>query len=370
MRCLSSVLISLLLLAGCGDPADTVPAMSVEGVLGGDVEDGFARAEQPRDFVFPGDHRNHPEFRNEWWYVTGNLEAENGDDFGYQITLFRTGMQADVPSSTSRWAANAVWMAHIALTDIDAGKHIHHSRFARGAAGLAGQFDTPFRVNVGDWSISSLVGSPNFPWRIEAKAEDFALDVTVEPTKPLVLNGDAGLSHKGGAPGNASYYYSATRLQTSGTVSVGGHDRAVTGLSWLDREWSTSALAPGVVGWDWFSLQLSSGTDVMLYQLRETGGGVHAASSGTVTSTNGESIHLTPSDFTLEPIRWWRAPDDRSYPVAWTLRIPSLEVDAVVEARVDAQWMNTVIVYWEGSVAVRSVDGTPIGLGYLEMTGY
>ncbi|MEM6985500.1 MAG: lipocalin-like domain-containing protein [Pseudomonadota bacterium] len=360
----------MLCLVGCGDPRVSEPALTVESVLGGQSDSGFARADSPRVFSFPADHRAHPAFRNEWWYITGNLAARDGAAYGYQVTLFRNGLRAGEPESTSDFATHAVWMAHVAVTDVSAQRHFHASRFARGAGGLAGQTDAPFTVFVGNWTIESLDGTPNFPWRLAFDSADFALDLTVAPQKAMALNGDMGLSHKGGEQGNASYYYSATRLRTEGQVSLAGEAVAVEGLSWLDREWSTSALADNTVGWDWFSLQLDSGVDLMLYQLREADGRAHPASSGTITHSDGRTEHLTSLAFSLEPTRWWRSEDGRDYPVAWRVRVPGIQFDALVEARVDAQWMNTAVVYWEGSVAVTSPAGDDLGLGYLEMTGY
>lgn len=342
----------------------------MESILGGEAGDGFERANAVQPFDFPADHRVHPGFRNEWWYTVGNLRGSKGAEFGYQLTLFRTALRPGEPDSASGFATHAVWMAHIALTDIPAQKHYHASRFARDAAGLAGQEDAPFSVFVGDWSLTSTGETEAFPWRLQASTEEFGFDLVVSPEKALVLNGDRGLSHKGGEPGNASYYYSATRLRTEGEVAVNGEVVPVVGRSWLDREWSTSALAEGTVGWDWFSLQLDSGTDLMLYQLRESDGAAHPASSGTLTTKDGQSRYLDVDAFSLAPERWWESPDGRRYPVAWRVQVPEIAFDAVVESRVDAQWMNTAVVYWEGAVAVTSPEGGALGVGYLEMTGY
>ncbi|MEM9601276.1 MAG: lipocalin-like domain-containing protein [Pseudomonadota bacterium] len=364
------IALTVVCVVSCGRPAEDEGGLAVEGVLGGQAQPGFARADRSRAFRFPADHRAHPGFQNEWWYIVGNLVDPEGQAFGYQITWFRNQLAPEPPASRSDFATNAVWMGHAALTDVDADAHHHATRFSRGAAGLAGQFDAPFTVAIGDWSLVSGPGDGGFPWRLRAAGDSFSIDVTVAPDKPLVLNGEAGLSHKGGAVGNASYYYSATRLRTSGSVTVDGRRVSVTGSSWLDREWSTSALADGTVGWDWFSLQLDSGSDLMLYQLRESGGTAHPASSGTVTDAHGQARHLSASDFELEPLRHWRAPDGRAYPVAWRVSVPSLKIDAEVVARVDAQWMDTLVVYWEGAVEVRDRGGSRVGLGYLEMTGY
>ena len=358
-------------IAGCERSPSLDSGVALDSVLGGAANAGFTRADAPRRFEFPDDHNVHPEFRNEWWYITGNLRSEDGRPFGYQITFFRAGLSAEPTVSASLWSTNAFWMAHFAITDVDSGDHRHASRFARDGA-LAGQSQQPFSVWLDDWRLTGM-GDGNgaeFPWQLDARAEGFEISLMLSPVKPMVLNGDAGLSHKGGDLGNASYYYSATRLESTGRLAVGEESLTVTGLSWLDREWSTSALAAGTVGWDWFSLQLDSGHDLMLYQLRQEDGSAHPASAGTLVAPDGTAIHLQQSDFTLEPVRTWSAPDGRRYPVRWRVAVPQLALDAVVDAQVDAQWMNTVVVYWEGTVSVRDAGGTEMGLGYLEMTGY
>lgn len=369
-RWLWVVLLAVLCVVGCQRRVAPDAGVALDDVLGG-APDGFLRADAPRAFDFPRDHLAHTDFRNEWWYFTGNLATADGRAFGYQLTFFRAGLSAEPAESESTWSANAFWMAHFAITDISAGRHHHASRFARDGA-LAGQAVEPFRVWLDDWTLSgqSQAGDAHFPWRLEARAEGVEIALELAPTKPIVLNGENGLSHKGGAPGNASYYYSATRLASSGQLTLADQVHRVSGQSWLDREWSTSALAAGTVGWDWFSLQLDSGHDVMLYQLRQDDGTAHPASAGTLVAPDGRAVHLRQADFNLEAVRHWTAPDGRRYPVRWRVSVPQLALDAVVEARVDAQWMNTAVVYWEGAVAVRDVSGQALGLGYLEMTGY
>ncbi len=361
----------MLLLVGCtpSPPADT--GVALDTVLGGEAQSGFARAEAPYDFQFPEDHNAHPDFRNEWWYIIGNLNADTGEAFGYQLTFFRAGVRAGDAKPAAGWSSNAFWMAHFAVTDIAGQTHHHASRFARDGR-LAGQTSAPFAVWLDDWRLSALDPDADaaLPWRLQARADDMEIDIVLNLDKPIVLNGDAGLSHKGGAAGNASYYYSATRLGTRGELELDGRRHRVAGESWLDREWSTSALAEGTVGWDWFSLQLDTGHDLMLYQLREADGTTHPASAGTQVAPDGEATHLSAADYTLTPLRVWTASDGREYPVSWRVEVPSLSLDAVVEARVDAQWMNTAVVYWEGAVEVRDSDGRARGVGYLEMTGY
>jgi len=361
--------LALLLLAACEDQRGA-GGLDVASALGGEATAGFARAEAPRQFRFPGDHNAHPAFRNEWWYFTGQLAAAGGERFGYQVTFFRIALAPSAPPRTSAWATRQLWMAHVALTAIDRERHWHRERFARGALGLAGQQREPFRVWLEDWQLIGGDGGA-FPWQLAIDAGDFTLDLTLEPQREPVLQGDDGLSQKSAAPGNASYYYSITRLATTGSVALGGERHPVTGLSWLDREWSTSALGEGQAGWDWFSLQLAGGADLMLYQLRREDGSRDRHSAGLFLAADGRRQPLPADAFALEPVRWWRADSGARYPVAWRLQVPGEGLDLRVEAAVDDQAMATAVRYWEGAVEVRSAeDGAVAGQGYLEMTGY
>ena len=358
-----------LVASGCGRQG--ADAINVADALGGEPDPGFARATDPRTFVFPDDHNAHPAYRNEWWYLTGQLEAGDGERFGYQLTFFRIALAPEAAPRDSAWATRQLWMGHVALTGIDAGTHHHDQRLARGALQLAGQTREPFAVWLEDWSLRGGDGG-DFPWQLAVETENFDLALTLEPQRAPVLQGDAGLSQKSAAAGNASYYYSITRLATRGTIRTdGGETSTVTGSSWLDREWSTSALGKDQTGWDWFSLQLVDGRDLMLYRLRQRGGGTDPHSAGSVISTDSHKTALDADDFELEPLRWWRSPQGARYPVAWRLRVAAADLDLRVEALVDDQEMATGVRYWEGAVGVRSAaSGEVLGRGYLEMTGY
>jgi len=357
------------LIAAC-DNRTTEDSMAVGDALGGIAATGFTRADSPRRFVFPDDHAAHPDFRNEWWYLTGNLEAANGDRFGYQLTLFRIALAPGTPESESAWATHQVWMGHVAVTDITNADHRHAERYARGAVGLAGQSMQPFRVWLEDWQIRGDADG-SFPWTIDVDAGNFALQLSVDPIREAILQGDKGLSQKGAAPGNASYYYSITRLATRGEVRIDDDTRAVSGMSWLDREWSTSALGDEQAGWDWFSLQLDSGEDLMVYRLRKNDGSKDEHSAGAWVDAQGVSETLQANDFSLREERFWTSDSGRRYPVAWTLdtngRSPTLRIEALL----DDQEMSTSIRYWEGAVRIEAAaTGQHLGRGYLEMTGY
>lgn len=368
-RLLAIACVAGIILGGCGR-RDT-GGIDVASALGGEADAGFARATQPRTFAFPADHNAHPAYRNEWWYLTGQVEAPDGERFGYQVTFFRIALAPEAAPRDSAWATRQLWMGHAALTEIDAQVHHHAQRLARGALELAGQRREPFAVWLEDWSLSGNDGG-DFPWELAIRTDDFALALTLEPQREPVLQGDAGLSQKSAAAGNASYYYSITRLATRGEISTGdGETTAVSGSSWLDREWSTSALGADQVGWDWFSLQLASGDDLMLYRLRLRGGATDPYSAGSLVRGDNDTTRLSAGDFDLEALRWWRSPDGARYPVAWRLRLPDAGLDLRVEALVDDQEMATGVRYWEGAVDVRSAtSGEPLGRGYLEMTGY
>ncbi len=379
--------------------------LSVAGALGGPAEAGFARALAPRSFAFPADHGPHPAFRTEWWYFTGNLETEEpvplfagrtallgsigygakafaprrgGRRFGYQLTFFRNALAPRAAARASRWAARQVFLAHFAVTDPGAGRFLACERFRREALGLAGARAVPFRVWLDRWSAASAapaaaaVGDQTFPLRLRAAAEDVALDLTLASGKPPVLQGERGLSRKGSAPGQASYYYSLTRLPTTGRLRLDGRTWAVRGASWMDREWSTSSLSPGQVGWDWLALQLADGRELMLYRLRLRGGGADPASGGALVARDGTATILGLDDAAVEVLATWESPAGGRYPARWRVRVPAVGLDLVVRPLLADQEHRGTFRYWEGAVeAAGTSRGTPAGgRGYVELTGY
>ncbi len=369
-----AVLVSLLAVAGCrpaAEPAAGSEALSVVELLGGAEASGFARALEPRLFRFPADHGAHPEFRTEWWYFTGNLAGPGGRRFGYQLTFFRSALTARPEPRASRWAADQVYMAHFAVVDVEAARFASFERFARGAAGLAGADAGPFRVWLEDWSATG--GGELPPIRLSAADGGTALDLELAPGKPLVLQGERGLSRKGREPGNASYYYSLTRMPTTGSLTSGGETFTVTGASWMDREWSTSSLDAGVVGWDWFSLQLDDGRDLMVYRLRRADGTSDPRSAGSLVGAAGGVSPLGAQEFEIEPDGLWRSPrTGREYPSGWLLSVPSEGLELTVSPLLADQEIDHSVVYWEGAVrAAGTAGGRPVGgWGYVELTGY
>ncbi|HKJ07811.1 MAG TPA: lipocalin-like domain-containing protein [Gammaproteobacteria bacterium] len=346
------------------------PAFTLGTLLSGEDTAGFARAEHVRAFHFPADYGPHPRYRSEWWYFTGNLHTAGGRRFGYELTVFRFALAPHPPKSPSPWATNQVYMAHFALTDVAGGQFHAFQRLARGAVGLAGARAAPFKVWVGDWSVA---GSPHgFPWHLHARHNGIALDLTLTPSAPIVLQGDHGLSRKSSAPGNASYYYSIPRLATRGQIRLHGQRLKVQGDSWLDREWSTSALGPDQSGWDWFALQLSDGSDLMFYRLRRKDGTIDPHSAGTLVSPDGRVTHLTHKDVTVRVLDTWRSPDGTVYPARWELRVRPAHLKLRIRPLLADQEVNLAVRYWEGAVSVGGHrNGHSInGHGYVELAGY
>lgn len=360
------VLAALWLLSGCGRADRAEPALQVRTLLGEPAQAGYELALAPRPFRFPEDHGPHFGFRDEWWYVTGNLRSENGRRYGFQLTFFRH--QLHPGGDSSGWRAPQVYMAHFALTDIGAGDYQFFERFGRPAAGIAGAQTQPFAVWLDDWRLESSAGSGDF--QLHARAGALSLQLRLTPTLAPVPQGERGLSRKSATPGNASFYYSQPQLRAAGTLrDRAGLSHAVDGRAWLDREWSTSALDPNQTGWDWFALQLHDGRALMLYQLRRSDGSVDPFSYGALIAADGTQRTLTPAQFELTPLTYWTSPSGERYPIRWRLRCAAENIDWRISAALPQQWFNGSFRYWEGAVDIDS-GGVRIGSGYLEMTGY
>ena len=365
-------MLACLAATACAPPPPEPAAADVESLLGDGETAGYARASPAPDFTFPADHGAHPDFRSEWWYFTGNLEDDAGRAFGFQLTFFRFALAPQPRGGASAWGTRQAWMAHFAVSDV-AGQQFHRSeRLQRGALGLAGARAAPFRVWLGNWQAAST-GQGLFPLRLVADAGEHSIDLRLDDARPLVLQGADGYSPKGPEAGNASLYYSHMRIAAGGRLRLDGTWREVRGEAWLDREWSTSALGPDLEGWEWFSLQLDDGSDLMLYRLRRDDGGASPFSAGTLVAADGRVSRLGVEDFELEPGRTWTSPETGSrYPVEWRLRIPAADLELTVVPLLDAQEMALSVRYWEGAVRARGTRGdrTMAGRGYLELAGY
>ncbi len=322
-------------------------------------------------FSFPRDHFAHDDYRTEWWYFTGHL-GSGSKEYGYELTFFRSGV-AENRSNPSRWAAKNLYLAHFAVSEIG-GKSFHYfERAARAGVGQAGASDDRFRVWVGDWEVSGQGPTA----RLKAQDQRFALDLTVTAEKPPVIHGENGVSQKGEGRGRASHYYSFTRMKTNGTLVVNGASHPVGGSSWMDHEFGSTDLAPDQVGWDWFSLQLDGGNELMLYVIRKSNGQPDPYSAGTWTSADGKSTQLRQSDFSIEVLDRWTSPHTNGvYPMKWRVRVPKLSFDAVITPAFPDQELNTTqstqVTYWEGAARVEgTLAGQPAkGEAYVEVTGY
>ncbi|MGB5345161.1 MAG: lipocalin-like domain-containing protein [Woeseia sp.] len=372
---------ALIIAAGCGlaacvpakhpEPDADLPALST--LLGGSANEGFAVADELRSFQFPADHGPHPEYRNEWWYVTGNLDGNNGRRFGYELTLFRFALTPPPAEREAGWRANEVYVGHFAVSDVENDRFLVAEQISRGAADLAGASRNPVQVWLYDWSLrhrpaAGTAGS----WQLRAAAQDFAIELSLEALKSPVLQGEKGLSRKSLDGANASYYYSMPRLRTTGSLRIDDRQFEVNGLSWLDREWSTSALGARQVGWDWFALQLDNGNELMFYQLRRADGSADEASAGSLIMRDGTRLALAHDEVELQASGSWESPRGGRYPQGWQLRIPSQSIDLRISPVMADQELDTFVRYWEGAVDVTGTQGATrvSGRGYVELTGY
>jgi predicted secreted hydrolase len=388
------VLTAMVMLVAACDATALPPTRS--GVLPDGPSAGFAEAREPRAFEFPRDHGPHREFRQEWWYITGNLDAANGDRFGFELTFFRFALTPPAvavnptvgatPTVTpgmqpSAWRTHELFMAHFAVSDIARQRFRFSQKLSREALGLAGAQSGPLNVWIDDWrlnagpgsdAVSAAPGARALPWRLHAAQEGYAIDLTLEPLGEPVLNGDAGLSRKSADPGAASYYYSIPRLRVIGRLSRGSESLPVQGLAWLDREWGSGGLGSGQSGWDWYALQLNDGTALMFYALRDRNGRRDPYSAGTWVAATGEARRLTAADMEIATTGSWRDRSGARYPARWRLSVRSLALEVTVRPVLADQELETSPRYWEGAVDVSGQrEGRAVeGRGYVELVGY
>ena len=310
-------------------------------------------------YSFPRDHFEHPDFRTEWWYYTGNLTDSAGKRFGFELVFFRQGVYRDGDGKSS-WDVRDLYLAHAAVTDADGRKFWYEERLNRQGPGVAGASFAKQRIWNGNWSATWNTENQT----LEATTAQFHFRLDVRPTKPFVIHGENGVSQKAATPGQASHYVSFTRMEVKGVVDAAGRHE-VKGEAWMDHEWFSEQLAADQVGWDWFSVQLDNRTELMLFQLRRKDGSVDPFSAGTVIDAAGAARKLSKGEFTLEPVE-----REGKYPVVWRIRIPSLAIDIVCRAVLPNQELRARQggpSYWEGAV---NYTGSHKGVGYLEMTGY
>jgi len=328
--------------------------------LGTEAE-GFAVPQRPAQFDFPADHGPHPEYRIEWWYLTATLEGPDGTRYGAQWTLFRSAL---APEDSTGWQATQLWMGHAGLTTPTA--HFAAERLARGGIGQAGATAQPFEAWIDDWTMRSTAAPGTDAYSalaLTARGPDFAYDLSLSATGPLIFHGDQGYSVKS-AEGQASYYYSQPFYQVTGTITLPDGPVEVTGTAWLDREWSSQPLSETQDGWDWFSLQFEDGARMMGFGLRDRAGETYTAATwidpdGTTTAYPDGALRLTPLRTTQVA--------GREVPVDWRVELPDRGLDIETTALNPQSWMDVSFAYWEGPI---TFTGSHDGIGYLEMTGY
>lgn len=408
---LLSLLLGLVLAVWSLFPASAVAATARLNWLESPPVDSsaFARATQPGQVQLPRDFGPHNDFQTEWWYYTGNLEAEdrqgNPRPFGYQLTFFRSAVvpqaarslkasesqprfqsssqsssQSNSQSSSqsnsqsnsqSSWRGNQLYSAHFTLSDIQGNHFYPFERYSRGGNGLAGAQGEPYEVWLEDWSAAEVEPGKV---RLQAKAEGVAIDLNLTQSLPPVLQGDRGLSQKGMEPGNASYYYSLVQQPTQGQITQGDRQYEVTGISWKDHEYSTSGLSQGTVGWDWFALQFDGGAALMLYNLRHEDGQPEPTSAGKFIAADGSNQTLALGDWDLEILKSWTSEaSGATYPAQWHLSLPKLGLEIRGQSQMADQELRTATAtYWEGAVRFEGeLQGQPVtAQGYVEMTGY
>lgn len=380
-----ALLLATFVVVSCSSESEKKPETDSGGVslhteLGGDAE-GYDRACGPREFVFPQDHGAHPSFRNEWWYITGNLQSTNAMQFGFHATFFRVGNRLAESMTdeavSSDWVADEFYMAHFAITQQAADQVSAHERFGRAAAGLAGAVvnksnnsDALVKVWLDDWKLIAREINGQLVWSLQIKDGEDALDLTLIADKPIVLQGRDGYSQKSADPCNSSYYYSMPRMQASGQVVANDQSHAVNGTAWLDREWSSSALADDQVGWDWFALQMDDGRDIMFYQLRKDNGAVDPYSHAVEIDKEGLKTEIPSAHFKLNIDRWWQSESGSRYPVSGTITRADTGEIIVYRPLIDDQELDLTVRYWEGAIVLTDESGQSIGRGYLELTGY
>jgi predicted secreted hydrolase len=336
--------------------------------------DEWRQVSAPRIWNFPRDHGSHPEYRTEWWYFTGILLDNTGSQYGYQLTFFRQGIRYKLPNPSGPWDIRDVYLGHFTLTDVPQKKFQYSERISRSGPGLAGARTEAMDVWLFDWSARMKETTI----ALKARHDQMELDLTLVPKKPLIFHGQNGVSRKGPGEGQASYYTSFTHLETKGFLKTSSHiPTEVKGRSWFDQEFGSNQLTAEQKGWDWFSLYLSDGRDLMIYFLRLKDGSIEPASSGTLVEADGKTRHLKLSEISIKILDRWKSPrSGAEYPCRWRIQIPSSAVDLTVAPYVPNQELvtkgSTGITYWEGAISGQGTSkGQPVNCqGYIELTGY
>lgn len=361
-----------LFIVGCSQPTTQLASSTVVEAMSVANTEGFKRATEPIEFSFPLDHGPHPEYTTEWWYYTGNLVNQDGDDFGYQLTFFRSALTPEMESRDSAFATNQIYMAHFAITDVAGNEHVSFERYARGDQEMAGAVGEPmYEVWLDGWQVRQVNDSE---YRMVASVvkDDvpYEIDFTLTGDR-LLLHGDQGLSQKGTERGNANYYYSLAQLETVGTITIDDRVHEITGQTWMDHEYGTSALGGDTVGWDWFSVMLSDDTGLMFAQLRNAAGERIYTLGGTLSYPDGRQEKLDNVELTV--LDEWTSPRTQiTYPAAWQVVFPEHDIELRIEPMIADQEMDVSFIYYEGAIEVTGTHGNEdvSGKGYVELTGY
>jgi len=324
-------------------------------------------------YAFPRDHFDHPDFQTEWWYYNGNVKTQDGRHFGFDLTFFRRGTVREA-GKTNAWDVRDIYLAHLALSDLDGGQFFHDERTNRAGPGIAGISQNDRRIWNGNWQVT-WQGETQ---KLQAIDERFELHLSMQSAKPPVIHGMNGVSQKAQGPGRASHYISLTRMITDGEIKMLGRQFRVAGISWMDHEFFTHQLEANQIGWDWMSIQLDDNTELMLSRIRRKDGSIDPYSSGTFVDANGVATQLPHNDFTLEPVGGvWASPATHApYPLEWKVSVPKLNLELHTVTSLPSQELTAVSKiapsYWEGAIALAGHKGvaTVRGVGYLEMTGY
>ncbi|BAJ03644.1 lipocalin-like domain-containing protein [Shewanella violacea] len=371
-----SLLLAITMLTACSKPS-TLTSSPMVSLLGYDAA-GYTQVDKSRPIVFPQDHLSHDDFRQEWWYLTANLETDEGKQLGLQWTQFRVALSPKTPPKKpaekaaekaashiklidSDWASKQIFMTHAAITSKTL--HFAEERWSRRHPRLADVSTNPLTIKIDDWQWTGT-GADLFPAKLKVDAEQFSYQLTLETSAPYQLQGENGYSIKSADASVASHYYSQPFIQVSGSVTIDGVDHEVSGDAWLDREWSSQFLNKTQAGWDWFALRLEDGSSLMLFQLR--GQDKSSFYSGRRMFADGSGRNIASKDIHLQ-VASWHEIDSISYPVAWNISIPSENIDIRTDALNPDARVPLSISYWEGPVIV---SGSHKGEGYMELTGY
>lgn len=345
-----------------------VPAVRAE-----QVDSFYKKALPGYKYSFPRDHASHEAFKTEWWYYTGHLKSDDGKKYGYELTFFRSGVAPSEKAKTKSNAPSNVYLAHFAVSDINNKKFHFYEKLTRSGLSLGSASSSVLHIYNDGWRVDEAGDT----MMLSADAEKVGIKLLLSSKKPPVIHGKDGVSQKADCVGCASHYYSLSRMETKGLLFIDGKEKRVTGTSWMDHEFGSNQLTEEQVGWDWYSLQLSDNTELMLYMMRKKDGSIDKNSSGTIIGADGKAEHLNLSQFKIRSKSKWLSPQSKgNYPMNWEIEIPHKQIKLQVTPDFETQELvtkrSTDVTYWEGASSITGTKGGKLitGEGYVEMTGY